>query len=350
MCSTRAGSRCRRSLRRSSPREDRVLEGGSCKHLVFTVSPTPDIPAGADIALHAHAGFVESNSSEYRVFDTRQAGSGSGTVRVQAPAQIRIAKVANEASRLPYVNINQRFPVSFEVINEGEAPAESIRVALEKSGSSAIDDTLLVMGALGGATSASDTFKVTAGTASGLETFRARIRGAIDGNSRESDLVQVNPALDDTTRAIIQSLAALDISSIRPSQREVNASQAADWTVSVSFANRGEAPLAIKAPAAGDLAFSLEGTRRYDYFVIRSRHARFGIERLFPRRGSVGFADLSYFFDRQRYGHGRDRRRRRMGGYERSASRSRYGARLGIGACQGAVGAADHLGDERRSE
>jgi hypothetical protein len=245
-----------------------LLEGGSCKHLVFKVSPTPDIPAGANITLHAHAGFVESNSSEYRAFDTRQAGSGSGTIRVQAPAQIRIAQVVNEAHRTPYVNINQELPVSFKVINEGEAPAESIRVALEQSGSSDIADTVLVMGALGGAASASDTFKVTAGTASGLETFRARIRGAIDGNSRESGLVHVNPALDDTTRAIIQSLAALEILSIRPSQSEVNAGQAADWTVSVSFANSGEAPLALGAPAAGDLAFSLEGARRFDYLVI----------------------------------------------------------------------------------
>jgi hypothetical protein len=245
-----------------------VLEGGACKHLVFTVSPTPDIPAGEDIALHAHAGFAEINSSEYRYFDTKQAGSGSGSTRVQAPAQIRITQVENRAPRSPYLNINQGFPVLCEVINEGEAPVESIRVALEQSGSSVIADTLLVIGALGGASSASDTFKVTAGTASGLETFRARIRGAIDGNSRESDLVRVNPALDDTTRAIIQSLAALEISSVRPSQREVNAGQAADWTVNVSFANGGEAPLALAAPAAGDLAFSLEGTRRFDYLVI----------------------------------------------------------------------------------
>ncbi|MCX5752558.1 MAG: hypothetical protein NTW97_02795 [Candidatus Krumholzibacteria bacterium] len=245
-----------------------LLEGGSCKHLVFSVSPTPDIPAGADITLHAHAGFVESNSSEYRFFDTRQAGSGSGAVRVQAPARIRIAQVVNEAPRSPYVNINQQFPILFEVINEGEAQAESIRVALEKSGSSAIDDTVLVIGALGGAASASDTFRVAAGTASGLETFTARIRGAIDGNSRESDLVRVSPALDDTTRADIQSLAALAITSIRPSQNEVNAGQAVDWTLSVSFANGGDAPLALAAPAAGDLAFSLDGTRRFDYLVI----------------------------------------------------------------------------------
>jgi hypothetical protein len=244
------------------------LEGGACKHLVFIVSPTPDIPAGADIALHAHAGFVESNSSVYRAFDTKLAGSGSGTVRIQAPAQIRITQVANKASRSPYVNINQRFPVLFNVINEGEAEAESIRVALEKSGSSAIDDTLLVLEALSGATSASDTFGIEAGTASGLETFRARIRGAVDGNSGESGLVHINPALDDTTRAIIQSLASLGISSVRPSQREVNAGQAADWTVSVSFANGGAAPLALRAPAAGDLAFSISGTKRFDYLVI----------------------------------------------------------------------------------
>jgi hypothetical protein len=244
------------------------LGGGACRHLVFVVSPTPDIPAGADIVLHAHAGFVESNSAEYRSFDTRQAGSGSGTVRVQAPAQIRIAQVANAAPRSPYVNIGQGFQVSFEVMNEGEAGADSIRVALEKSGSSAIDDTLLVIGSLGGAHAVSDSFTVTAASASGLETFRARIRGAVDANSGEGDLVLINPALDDTTRAVIQSLAALEVSSVRPSQREVNAGQAADWTVSVPFANRGEAPLALRSPAAADLAFSLAGTKRFDYLVI----------------------------------------------------------------------------------
>ena len=77
------------------------------------------------------------------------------------------------------------------------------------------------------------------------------------------------------------------VSSVRPSQREVNASQAADWTVSVSMVNRGEAPLAIDAPAAGDLAFSLEGTRRYRLFRYRARHARLGIERLLPRAGEL---------------------------------------------------------------
>ncbi len=245
-----------------------VLEGGSCKHLVFAVSPAPGIPGGADIALHAHAGFVELNSAVYSAFDTRQAGSGSGAVRVQAPARIRIAQTVNQAPRSPYVNYYQQFGVSYEVINDGEARADSIRLALEKSGSSQIIDTLLVIDGLSGGSSASGAFAIAAGAASGSETFRARLRGAVDANSREAGLVVLEPALDDTAAAVVQRPAALTVASVRPSQREVNAGQDADWAVSVSFTNGGEAPLALDAPGAGDLAFSLFGSRRFDYLVI----------------------------------------------------------------------------------
>ena len=245
-----------------------TLEGGSCKHLAFDISPTPAFPGGADIALHAHAGFIENNSAEYRYFDTGISGFGSGTIRIQAPAQIRIVWVENEATRSPYVNAGQEFPVLFEVQNEGEARSDSVKIALERSGSSAIEDTLLVIGSLDGAAPAVDTFRVTAAATNGAEIFRARLRSALDGNSRQSDLVVINPAIDDTTRAIIQNPALCAILSVTPSQTDVNASQSVDWTVRVSFTNQGEAPLAIDAPSAGDLSFWLAGTKLFDYLVI----------------------------------------------------------------------------------
>ncbi|MDD4857160.1 MAG: hypothetical protein PHD74_03540 [Candidatus Krumholzibacteria bacterium] len=245
-----------------------ALAEGSCKHLVFEVSPSPAIPAGADVALHAHAGFSEDNSSTYVAFDTRQEGSGSGAIRVQAPARLRISQVTNNSVRSPYVNMEQKFSVMFEVKNEGEAQADSIRVALETAGSSTIEDTLLMVGSLDGSSSIVDTFALTAGTSSGPETFKTRLRGALDANSLQSDLVAVEPALDDTALAVIQGRAALEILSMTPSQAEVNANQSADWTVRVSLKNNGEAPLELAVPAAGDISFFLGATALADYLVI----------------------------------------------------------------------------------
>ncbi|HVO77111.1 MAG TPA: hypothetical protein VMT60_03915, partial [Candidatus Bathyarchaeia archaeon] len=245
-----------------------LLEGGACKHLAFNVSPTPVIPAGADIALHAHAGFKENNSSDYRYFDTRQSGSGSGSIRVQAPANLTILRVANETSRAPYVNTGQGFPVSCEVKNEGEARADSIKVALEKSGSSSITDTLVTLAGLDGSATSADTFRVVAGGSSGLEIFKARIRGALDENSHQSNLVSVSAAVDDTARAVIQQLASLAVLAVTPSQPEINANQSVDWTVRVSLRNMGEAPLAIGALASSDLSFSIGGSRLSDYTAI----------------------------------------------------------------------------------
>jgi hypothetical protein len=245
-----------------------ILDGGGCRHLLFDISPTPLIPAGADIVLHAHVGLRENNSAEYRYYDTRQSSAGFGAIRVQAPAQLKIVQVANRTSRSPYVNIGQWFPVLFEVTNEGEARADSVRIALEKSGSSTIADTIALVTTLNGGSSAADTFRVTAGGSSGPESFRAVIRGALDGNSRQGNLVSVSPAMDDTTSAVIQSLAALQITSVTPSQSEVNANQSVDWTVRVSIKNDGEAPLALGALGAADISFSRGGVVMTDYSAI----------------------------------------------------------------------------------
>ncbi|MGD1047974.1 MAG: Ig-like domain-containing protein, partial [Candidatus Krumholzibacteriaceae bacterium] len=246
-----------------------LLEGGgSCKHLLFGISPTPVIPAGADIALHAHVGLTENNNGQYRYYDTKLSGSGFGTIRVQAPARLRIVQVTNKAPRSPYVNTGQGFPVLFEVRNEGEARADSIRIALEKSGSSTIADTIALVGVLNGASSAADTFRVTAGGSSGLETFKAYIRGALDDNSRQGNLDSVRTAIDDTAHAAIQGLAALAVTAVTPSQPEVNANQSVDWTVRVPIKNNGEAPLSLGAVAASDISFSRGAVKLTDYSVI----------------------------------------------------------------------------------
>jgi hypothetical protein len=245
-----------------------ALPGGACRHLLFSVLSTPSIPAGADITLHAHVGFTEDNSGVYRSYDTGQSGTGYGTIRVQAPAALRVVAVSNGGRRAPYVNRGQHFPIHFEIGNLGEAQADSVRVALVCTGSSSTEDTVLVVPALGGLASAVDSFAVTAAQASGVETFRARVKSARDANSGQEGLFTVSPSIDDTTQAVIQTAAALAVTSVIPSQSEVNARQSVDWTVRVDVMNGGEAPLVIERPKAQDIAFALGGTPLYDYLVI----------------------------------------------------------------------------------
>jgi len=245
-----------------------TLPGGSCRHLVFTILATPSLPSGADMALHAHVGFTENNSDLYRSYDTRLAGSGAGTIRVQAPAALRIASVASGAPRAPYVDRGQRFPVRFTIDNVGEAGAADVSVALADTGASSIEDTIITLSSLDGGGEAVDSFMVVAAQTSGLETFRARVKSARDANSLEDALFTILAPADDTTRAMIQSPAALSVAAVVPSQAEVNARQSVDWTVRVDLANTGEAPLAVARPQGGDISFALGGTRLFDYFVV----------------------------------------------------------------------------------
>ncbi len=243
------------------------LPGGECRHLVFSVSPTPEIPAGADIELHADVELVENNNGVHRSYDTRLDGSGSGSIRVQAQARLAVALAATAAPRAPYVDSGQQFVVVAEVANGGEARVENVGVALEGSGSSAIADTLVFIDAIAGFASASDTFLVTA-DGEGSEIFTARIRSAVDANSGESDYVLFDAAVDDTALAVIQRPAALVVTAVTPSQEAVNAGQTIEWTIDVGVRNDGEAPLEIDAAASDDLAFSIDGVSVGGYLVI----------------------------------------------------------------------------------
>ena len=244
-----------------------ALPGGACRHLLFSVSPTPVIPAGADIVLHARVALVENNNGIQRFFDTRLAGSGSGSIRVQSPALLSIALASCVSPRRPYVNEGQRFSVVVAAANGGEARAESVRLALEGSGSSAIEDTLAVMEAVAGGGAVSDTFFVIAAGA-GDEVFTARLRGAVDANSGQEDLAAFASATDDTALVVIQVPASLAVTAVAPSQSAVNAGQTVEWTVRVSLRNFGEAPLEIDPPAPADVSFAIGGAAVGGYLVV----------------------------------------------------------------------------------
>jgi hypothetical protein len=243
------------------------LSAGECKHLTFTVTSTPDIPDGEDLILHSRVGFTENNSGEFLEYDTQSEGSGDGTVRVEAPADISLTRVLNKSHRAPYVNTDQGFPVLFEVSNAGEATAEAIVVTLGTSGGSSIKEALITIPEITGGSAGIDTFHVTASGSSGEETLAALIESAVDANSGESSLVIISESADDTAAVVVQDPGELVVTTLIPSQTEVNAGQTADWYLRAAVENRGTAPITLDPPDDGDITFTL-GSQLGDYIVI----------------------------------------------------------------------------------
>ncbi len=245
-----------------------TLTGGQERHLAYEVTPTPDIPGGADLRIDAVASFVEDNRGVTLTYDTGIEGSGYGGLRVQAPADIRIISVAGNAPRQPFVNRGQDFPIVLEIANSGEAAAQLVTTGLAGDGSSIILNSPLQADALAGGETLVDTFKVTAADVAGEEVFTSRMISAIDANSGQEDLVILSPGADTTETMMIQDPAAMALTSVLPSQVEVNAGQTADWTIRVDLVNNGGAPASIDAPAPGDIGFLHGGMPLSGYLVV----------------------------------------------------------------------------------
>jgi len=245
-----------------------TLAAGEEGRLEYGITPTPEIPAGADLRIDALASFIEDNRGVTLVYDTGTEGSGYGGVRVQAPADIRIVSLAGNAPRQPFVNRGQNFPIVLEIANSGEATAELVTTGLAGDGSSIILNTPLISGTLAGGETLVDTFRITAADAAGDEEFISSLISAVDVNSGQDDLVILSPGADTSETMTIQDPADLALASILPSQAEVNAGQTADWTIRVALVNNGDAPATIGVPAPGDIGFMHDGSPLGGYLVV----------------------------------------------------------------------------------
>ncbi len=159
------------------------LAAGESKHLVFNITQTPVIETGYDLDIDARTGFFEDNSGAFLRYDTGESGTGGTSVRVQAQADLRIARLVGVLPNLPRVNRGQRFPIVVEIENNGEATAGQVNIGLAGDGSSTVENSPLTIVSLPGFESATDTFQVTAADIEGMETFIADLVSAVDVNS-----------------------------------------------------------------------------------------------------------------------------------------------------------------------
>ncbi len=237
-----------------------VLAAGEEGHLAFGITPTPSVPAGDDLTINTIAIFSEDNSGISRMFDTGAEGSGYGSVRVQAPADIHIVALTGNAPRQPFVNMDQSFPLAVEIINSGEAAAELVSTDLTGDGTSIILNSPVTFGTIAGGETLIDTFRVTAADVAGSEDFTSSIISATDVNSGQDDLVTVSSGDDTTETMTIQEPAGLAVTSVQTSQDELNAGQTADWTIRLNLTNNGDAPTTIDVPSPDDMEFLDSGS------------------------------------------------------------------------------------------
>lgn len=231
-----------------------TLIEGETKHLVFTVTPTPMIPDGADLAIKAHIGMTENNRPGTLLeYDTETVPEAQGSVRIQRPSELRTDSLVCTAPRNTFVNTNQRFPLAVQIVNIGEAAVADANVRLVGDGDSGIDNPDLIIDHIGGMSAITDTFFVTAAAASGTETFTAGILSAIDANSGETDIVSYAQARDSMETITIQDPGELTISALEPSRGEVNAGQTIPyWSITVRLLNDGGAPVTLAGPPDAD--------------------------------------------------------------------------------------------------
>ncbi|MBU8922157.1 MAG: T9SS type A sorting domain-containing protein [Bacteroidales bacterium] len=244
------------------------LAGGETKHMIFEITPTPDIPGGYDLGIDAKAGFFEDNRQTYLYSSTEEMGIGGTAVRVQIPGQIEILALESLAPNTPRVNRDQDVSIVVDIRNIGEACLGQVNLTLAGDGSSSVLDSPLVLNRLCGGETLRDTFHVRTADMTGIESFVTSVQSAVDLNSGETGLFNSATPIDDTELLDIEDQGALLVTSLLPSQAEVNAGQTTDWVVRVDLINSGDAPISVEDPASTDLIFSIDGNPLSDYLVI----------------------------------------------------------------------------------
>lgn len=242
-----------------------VLAGGAVDSLLFTATGGPG-NAGTR-RIDATVPWTEDNTSNNGSANTNTSGFGSITVESRAILQITTTSVSapNPAS----VNVNQAFNITVQIQNTGGADARNVVVGMTRNGASTIQPVAPLAVVPAGQTVAYDLPVVAAAAQNPSETFTTTLSSATDENSGQGPPMVTlnNPPADATATLAIETVAALDITNVRPSQATVTRGQPNPWNVIVRVRNTGQSDAVLAPPAAADIGFSLAGSTKIDYVV-----------------------------------------------------------------------------------
>ncbi len=237
------------------------LNAGATDSLFFTIDTTGNLPGNRQIITKIYA--IELNSDRPIIVQK------NSSVKVELPANIRIAKTLALAPNAPYVDSKQLFQFGVIVENIGEDAARNISVSLvNDSLSNVITPTKSLSLVQGGK---SDTLKFDVQALDGWcmsEVFTAKIDTGVAENTPEIDKIIFSPAVNDKDTITVQRPAKLKIRSVRVSQPVVRALSYEEWQIHVAVMDSGAGFIKFDPPSAADISILMNGEVQQDYTIL----------------------------------------------------------------------------------
>ncbi len=239
-----------------------VLSGGKTDYLVYSVTKTGDGEVGT-ANISATIGAVETNTGRFISYTTPE--DEKGQVLIEHPAYLRILNVKNSAPNAPYVNTGQDFSIQVTLENDGDDGIHDVQVLLISDGQSMFPPLPFPIHSMDGGEIKTVELPGTASNSPNfMEVFTASAEGYADNTG---SLILNEVTMNDTTKAIIQTQASLNVQTVMASVERVVGGQVDPWTVKVAIRNTGQAIVNLHTPNADDLSFWAGGLFQADYKI-----------------------------------------------------------------------------------
>lgn len=237
------------------------LNAGATDSLLFTVNKTGDLPGDRQIAATIYV--TELNSGRSIV------ATKNSSIKVELPANIRIAKTFAIAPNAPYVDSKQLFQLGVIVENTGGDAARNISVSVVNDSLSNVLNPTKSLTLVRGGTA--DTVKFDVQALDGWcmsEVFTATIDTGFAENTPEPNKILFSPALNNKDTITVQRPARLKIRSIATSHSAVRALSYEEWQIEIAVIDSGAGFIKFDPPSANDIAILINGELQQDYTIL----------------------------------------------------------------------------------
>jgi len=240
-----------------------ILSGDKTDTLVYIIKESSTGSAGS-YSIQGSVSGTETNTG--RILTDQTSGARGTVITLENQASLDIIGVENLAPNAPYVNINQDFKINVTLENSGGDEVNEITLTLNSNGASDIVPVIKEVEQLTGGISHLADFSINAfSTPTGPtgEIFYAQVSGYADN----TNLFIEKGGSNDTTWAIIQNPANLQVIGVITSEDTVREGQGDLWKVKVIVKNIGGATVVLNPPKSDNVSFIYDGIPFKNYSI-----------------------------------------------------------------------------------
>ncbi len=237
------------------------LNAGAIDSLFFTIDTTGNLPGNRQINAKIYG--IELNSRRSIMVQK------NASIKVEQPANIRIAKTVAIAPNAPYVDSNQQFQIGVILQNIGEDAARNISVSVVNDSLSNVLNPTKTMAFVPGGKS--DTLKFDVQALDGWcmsEVFTAAIDTGFAENTPEPGKIIFSPAIDYRDTITVQRPAKLKIQAVIASQPVVRALSYEEWQIRIAVQDSGAGFIKFDPPSLNDISILMNGEVQQDYTIL----------------------------------------------------------------------------------